>query len=284
MKRRRRINYSKVEMKWLEANRMMIVSDYHRAFCARFGRKDVSMANLHGLRKRKGWKVGRAKGRYKGRQEGRYRLYSADEAKWLRENCTLEISKYHRGFCDAFNRTDRSPAQLHALRHRKGWRTGRTGCFPKGHEPANKGKICPEGKGGRHPNARKTQFRKGSLSGRAAEIKKPLGFERLTREGYIERKINNGMPLQARWRAVHVINWEAVNGPIPKGHVLKRLDDNKLNTDASNWKAIPRAVLARLNGGRHKKRLAYDEAPIELKPTIMAAAELHHRAKEAARR
>jgi len=55
----RRIIYSADELAWLEANRTMIISDYHRAFVAQFGRADVSAANLNALRKRKGWKTGR---------------------------------------------------------------------------------------------------------------------------------------------------------------------------------------------------------------------------------
>ena len=75
-----RIAYSAAEMRWLEANRTLIISDYHRAFCAEFGRANVSAAHLHGLRKRKGWKVGRAKGRF----AGRHLRYSAEEIEWLR--------------------------------------------------------------------------------------------------------------------------------------------------------------------------------------------------------
>ena len=55
---RSRIPYSPAEMRWLEENRLMVIGDYHRAFVEAFGRADVTAAHLHGLRKRKGWKVG----------------------------------------------------------------------------------------------------------------------------------------------------------------------------------------------------------------------------------
>lgn len=147
--------------------------------------------------------------------------------------------------------------------------------------PINKGVPCPPGKGGRHPNARKTQFVKGERRGVAVKLYKPVGTERLSKEGYLERKIHDGMPLQSRWRAVHLVEWEAVNGPIPEGHALKCLDGNRLNTAPSNWELIPRAVLARLNGGRHKRRLAFDDAAPEVKPILMTMAKLEHRAKQA---
>jgi hypothetical protein len=64
--------------------------------------------------------------------------------------------------------------------------------------------------------------------------------------------------------------------------VLKCLDGNRLNTAPSNWEAVSRALLPRLAGGRHKKHVPYDEAPNELKPTILAVAKLEHAVREAA--
>ena len=74
--------------------------------------------------------------------------------------------------------------------------------------------------------------------------------------------------------------WEAVNGPLPKGHALKCLDGNKLNCDPSNWEAIPRALLPRLNGGRFGNSLQFDQAAPELKSLVMANAKLKHIARE----
>ena len=47
------IIYSADEMAWLEANRLMVISDYADAFAERFGR-EIDAKNLHALRKRKG--------------------------------------------------------------------------------------------------------------------------------------------------------------------------------------------------------------------------------------
>ncbi|MFP5516331.1 MAG: HNH endonuclease signature motif containing protein [Alphaproteobacteria bacterium] len=209
--------------------------------------------------------------------KGRPIQYSAEEMAWLEANRTLPISEYQAGFNSAFGR-EVPAANLHALRKRKGWKTGRTGHFAKGLEPHNKGKACAEGVGGRHPNARKTQFRKGQArSGVAAKVYKPIGTERMSKDGYLERKIHDGMPLQSRWRAVHLIEWEAVNGPIPEGHCLKSLDGNRLNTDPANWELIPRKLLPRLSG---RYGMQYDDAEPEVRPTIMAVAKLKHAAKE----
>ena len=208
--------------------------------------------------------------------KGRAIPYSAEEMAWLEENRLLPISDYHAAFCERFGRTDASKINLHSLRKRKGWKTGRTGRFVKGQAAINKGKKCPPGVGGRHPNARRTQFKKGERTGIAEKHYKPIGYERITQDGYRERKINDGPVFKDRWQLVQRIEWEKANGPIPEGYALKCLDGDRLNCDPANWEAIPRGVLARLNGGRMRKTLPYDSAPDELKPLVMASAKLKH--------
>lgn len=207
--------------------------------------------------------------------KGKWISYSAEERAWLQENCTLPVTAYHAAFCERFGRTDVAATNLHAFRKRHGWSTGRTGRFEKGQVPANKGKAMPY-----HPNSAATRFKPGSRTGRANELYKPIGTERVSKDGYRERKVHDGLPMQSRWQLVQRIEWEAVHGPVPECHALKCLDGNKLNTDPSNWEAVPRGVLARLNGGRHKRRLAYDQAEPEVKPIVMAIAKLEHAAHE----
>lgn len=273
---RRCIPYSETEMAWLEANRVMVISDYHRAFVELFSRDDVTAAHLHGLRKRKGWKVGRASGRYVGRR----RRYSPAEIDWLRANCSMAIGDYHAAFCAAFARTDVTAAKLHGLRKREGWKTGRTGQFVKGQTSHNKGKPCAPGSGGRHPNAQRTQFKKG----RHPHTYRGPGHERIDKyDGYVILIVAERNPWTgAATRSVHKHRWlwEKVNGPLPDDHVLKCLDGNKTNTAPSNWEAVPRGLIPRLSGrfGR-----GYDSAPAGLKSTIMAVAKLEHAVRAKAR-
>ncbi|MBN9459005.1 MAG: HNH endonuclease [Bosea sp.] len=278
--KRRVIPYSDEEMAWLEATRMMVISDYHSGFVTAFDRPDVRMEHLHALRKRKGWKVGRAGGRY----AGRLRLFNAEEVAWLRANATLPHEEYYRGFRAAFGREDVSPAQVRAARKRQRWKTGRTGRFEKGQAPRNKGKRCAPGTGGLHPNAVRTHFKKGQ---RPHTYRGP-GHERIDeQDGYVILIVEERNPWTgAATRQVHKHRWlwEKANGPLPEGFVLKCLDGDKTNTDPSNWEAVPRAVLARLNGGRHKTFLAFDDAPAELKPTLLARAKLQHKLSTLKRR
>ncbi len=197
---------------------------------------------------------------------GRGIVYSPKQLAWIERHCTTPRREAHARFCEKFNRSDVSLDHFKALCLRKGWVTGRTGTFPKGHVPDNRGKKMPF-----NANTARTQFKKGIRQGIAVELYKPIGTERVTRDGYIERKIHDGLPLQRRWRAVHLINWEAVNGPLPKGHCLKCLNGDRSNTDPSNWTLISRSLQPFLNGHRGPN---YDQSAPEVKPAILTLAKL----------
>ncbi|TIU02311.1 MAG: HNH endonuclease [Mesorhizobium sp.] len=212
--------------------------------------------------------------------KGRQIRYSDEELSFLEWRQAFSRRELHAAFVARFGRADVTLEQIKALCSRKGWLTGRDGCFVKGQTPLNKGMRCLPGKGGRHPNAQRTQFKQGAVNGRAAARYKPIGTERINKDGYLERKVNDGMPPQRRWRLVHIIRWEELNGPLTEGSALKCLDGNRRNTEPSNWRLVPRALLARL-AGRYGRD--YDAAPPELKPTILAIAELEHAARESGR-
>jgi hypothetical protein len=272
MKRAPRGLYTAAEARWLKANLATIVGTldaYQRALDAYFERTRTSAAvaplTAQQQPRRRSGRVGK----------GHWIIYSDAELAFIKRRRRLPRRELHARFIAAFPRRDVNLDAIKALCSRKGWHTGRDGCFPKGFVPANKGKKMPF-----NANSARTQFKKGNRTGRANVVYKPIGTERLSKDGYIERKINDDMPFQRRWRAVHILNWEAVNGSIPTGHCLKSLDGNKANTDPSNWELMPRAMLPRLNG---KSGRAYDQAPDDLKPTIMAVAKLEHRLREMTR-
>jgi hypothetical protein len=212
--------------------------------------------------------------------KGHWIRYSAKELAWLKANRKLVIGEYAARFRERFGRNDVTAANLHALRKRKGWKTGRTGCFAKGHESANKGKPFPVA--ARHPNCKRTHFKKGGLPHNT----KFAGHEYVNRDGYVEINVNETNPhtgFERRYVHKHRWLWEKANGPVPEGHALKCLDGNRLNTDPTNWEPVPRALLPRLNGGPLKQHIAFDDAPAALKPTILANAMLAHRAQAALR-
>ena len=204
--------------------------------------------------------------------KGRPIIYSRAQMTWLEENRALPIAEYHGSFCQRFGREDVSATNLHSLRKRKGWKTGRSGCFEKGIVPFNKGTRCAPGKGGRHPNARKAHFRKGNLPHNT----KHAGHERVSKDGYVEISINETNPhtgFERRYVLKHRWLWEKMHGPVPAGMFLKCLDGDKTNTDPSNWESLPRAVLPYLNGHRG---FDYEAAHPEVRAAIIALAKVRH--------
>src|ERR1041385_8260519 len=53
------ISYRAEELEWIEDNCVLSRREGHAAFCAKFGRTDVSLDNFKALCTRKGWKTGR---------------------------------------------------------------------------------------------------------------------------------------------------------------------------------------------------------------------------------
>lgn len=79
--------------------------------------------------------------------------------------------------------------------------------FKKGFPPWNKG--IPFKSGGR---SAETQFKTGKMP----HNHKPVGHERISKDGYLERKIAE----PKTFKAVHVMVWEQEHGPVPKGHAV----------------------------------------------------------------
>lgn len=126
--------------------------------------------------------------------------------------------------------------------------------FKPGQESWNKGVkgIC-----GTHPNCRRTQFKKGSMSGAAQHNYVPIGSYRHSKDGLLEQKTNDDHPVPARrWVGVHRLVWESANGPVPPGHVVcfrpgrKTAELELITLDAVEL--VTRADLARRNSHMSK--------------------------------
>lgn len=113
--------------------------------------------------------------------------------------------------------------------------------FKPGHKTWNKGMK------GLDIGGQATRFQPGNRTGRANNLYKPIGTERLSRDGYLERKVHDDLPLQSRWRAVHLLIWEAAHGPLPPGHAVVFRDGDKRHISLDNLELITRADLMRRN-------------------------------------
>jgi hypothetical protein len=100
--------------------------------------------------------------------------------------------------------------------------------FKKGIVPINKGKKWNEfmtEKG--MSNSLKTTFKKGAIP----PNRKPVGYERISKDGYVEVKVAEGM---RQFKLKHRLIYEQHYGPIPKGCNVQFQDGNKLNLNPEN--------------------------------------------------
>ena len=189
--------------------------------------------------------------------------YSFNEERFLRKHETTPRTELTKLFNARFNR-DVSQNNIKAKCRRMGLKTGRTGCFPKGNVPPNKGR-----KGWCAPGSEKGWFKKGQVP----PNKKPLGHERIcSKDGYILINIDEPNPHTGhanRYVHKHRWLWEKIHGPIPDGMCLKSKDGNPQSTDPDNWELISRGVLVALN-----KQGLYKLAPPELRPSVITAAKI----------
>lgn len=191
--------------------------------------------------------------------------YTPKELAWIKKHCSMPRREARAVFCRKFSRSDVSLDNFKHLCTRKGWTTGRTGCFSKGVIPHSLGKKMAY-----NANCAKTQFKKGGLPPNT----KYLGHERVTVDGYVEISIADTNPrtgYSRRYVLKHRHLWEQQHGPVPDGYILKCLHGNRLNTDPSNWTPIPRGLLPFLNGHRGPN---YDQAAPEVKTAILTLAKL----------
>lgn len=135
--------------------------------------------------------------------------------------------------------------------------------FTKGHRPFNKGKKGAEyiSEASKAKMAR-TQFAKGTVP----PNHKPVGYERISKDGYIEVKTGEGMQ---QFRAKHHIIWEQHFGPIPKGNIVVFKNRDPLNVSPDNLECITRA--------ENMKRNTYHNWPKELATTVQLRGALNRK-------
>lgn len=204
--------------------------------------------------------------------KGRPIEYSAEELTWIEANSKRLRKDAHADFVSTWGRKDVSFGAFQALCQRNGWTTGRKG-FEKGQPSPMKGRKLSD----EHKAKLSASWKPGERRGAAALNFLPIGAERLTDGGYLERKVRDDGPRSGRWKRVHIINWEEINGPVPEGHCLKCLGDDKLDVDPGNWEAVPRGCITRLIGGRWGQ--SYHKYEPEVRPAIIALARLKHAAR-----
>lgn len=261
--------YTQAEIDWLRANyNTGSVQDSIDAFARKFGRVPkrssfISKASTLGLKKD---------------ATLAHHKWTAEAEAWFREfvpgHSEREISAEHERLFGV----PLTESQIGNAKHRLGVKSGTNGGrFQKGNVPHNKGRswdeqgISPESQA----RSRATCFKKGQVSGIAAVRKREIGFERVSKDGYIEVKVKDGLQGEANdnFRMKHQLVWEEANGqPVPPSTHIVFADGDKRNFDPDNLVAVPRSLWAAIC----KHRMQYHDA--ESLRACMNVARLYHAA------
>lgn len=190
--------------------------------------------------------------------------YPDTKTETIADQLGLSLSKiYAKAKKLGLEKTSAYRASLDAGRLRPGSRVGAKNWFPKGHVPHNKGK-----KGACHPGSVATQFK----PGQKAKNWLPIGSERITSDGYLQRKMTDTGYPPRDWVGVHILLWLEHHGPIPEGYILAFKDRDQRNVTIENLELITRR--------ERMERNSIHRYPPELKDTIRLAAKLRRKINE----
>lgn len=142
---------------------------------------------------------------------------TSEQRLFLQNTTHLTRRDQTRAFNERFSE-NKSVNSIKLYCNRNGIHTGRTGHFPKGGIPLNKGK-----KNGPCPHA------------------KPTGYEIVGPGGYILIKTLEGWVFKSRYI------WEQHNGQIPKDHQIIFKNGNSKDTNIENLLMVKRKVLLHAN-------------------------------------
>ena len=153
--------------------------------------------------------------------------YSEEQKEFIIAN---NYGKYSKELAEMFNQyfnTNITAKEIAYFRRNHKLNSGLTGQFKKGHVSHNKGKKQIEYMSQESiERTKKTRFKKGNKP----KNYRPVGSERITKDGYIEVKVAD----PNKWETKNKIIYKQYFGDIPKGHKVIYADGNKLNNDINN--------------------------------------------------
>lgn len=147
--------------------------------------------------------------------------------------------RYNQELADLFNQkfnTNITSRTIKSYKANNKLNSGLSGKFRKGQTPHNKGKKMPKEV---YEKVKHTMFAKGNVP----PNHRPVGSERISKDGYIEVKVAE----PNKWRLKQRVVYEEAKGKIPEGCTIIFLDGNKRNFDIDNLRCITRSELLYLN-------------------------------------
>ncbi len=192
-------------------------------------------------------------------------LFTKEQKEFIKSNAK---GLKNKELADLVNKTfglSITARQMNTWKKNHGVTSGLDCRFKNGHVPANKGT-----KGKFNVGGNRTSFKKGHKPLNY----KPIGSERIDRDGYTLIKVQDDGPWHKRWRYKHRVMWEKENGPIPDGHALLFADGNKQNITLDNLILVSRKQMATLN----KKGLITNDS--DLTRTGIVIADIYQKISE----
>lgn len=147
--------------------------------------------------------------------------------------------RYNQELADLFNQkfnTNITSRTIKSYKANNKLNSGLTGKFRKGQTPHNKGKKMPKEV---YEKVKHTMFAKGNVP----PNHRPVGSERISKDGYIEVKVAE----PNKWRLKQRVVYEEAKEKIPEGCTIIFLDGNKQNCNIDNLRCITRSELLYLN-------------------------------------
>lgn len=191
---------------------------------------------------------------------GRAINYTKEMLDWVRNNqADISRAELTRLFNERFNMNTKR-CTIPALCVRNGWISNHDGRIKKGDKPWNKGVTGYMG-------ANSTSFKKGQK----VHNHRPVGSERITKDGYIQVKIAE----PSDWQLKHIFVWESHNGKVPKNHCIRMVDGNRTNVSIDNLMCIPRGANAIINKSNNA-----NTGSVELNRAILLTETLRHKLRE----
>lgn len=176
--------------------------------------------------------------------------YSEEVIEWLKLNhkgkSTIQCSKEINEIFDMRTTPDNIQNLKSRIKKRDGFifeKARNDGCIKKGNIPINKGKkwddyLTKE----QQEQCRKTTYKKGNIPCNH----KPIGFERINVDGYIEIKVAEPNLFKLKHRVIYEQNF----GEIPKDHIVIFADGNKQNLTPNNLILISKSENLILNSNK----------------------------------
>lgn len=167
------------------------------------------------------------------------RRYPHEKTDQIAADLGLPVARiYSKAAWMGLAKTPEYLASPDAQRLRRGDNVGAACRFQKGHVPANKGI-----KGISYPGMEATQFKKGQKP----HTWKPIGTERLSQEGYLQRKMADTGCTRRDYVPVHHLIWKEAGRDIPEGFRLSFKDKNKANITLENLELVSYAEMMKRN-------------------------------------